>query len=135
LTKVCIVDREEKNGIPIKDDVVINAIRTVKKRLKISSGNELVVCPAHLEEAKKRRERFERSLMTSAGIGAVLGVILVLLAIFNPNRSLISILQAILFLFVLVFIMAALSLYQYFPAVKEGRGKEKSVPKKAKKRR
>lgn len=135
MAKVCIIDREEKAGIPIKEDIVINAIRAIKRKLRISTGNDLVVCAAHVEEAKKRRERFERSLMTSAGIGAVLGIILVLLAIFNPNRSIVSVLQAIIFLLLLVLIMAALSLYQYFPAIKERAGAPSRPRHVAKRRR
>ena len=35
LTRVCIIDKEEKQGIPIKDDIVIGFIRAAKKRLGV----------------------------------------------------------------------------------------------------
>ncbi len=121
MTKVCIVHQKPSDGIPVKDDWVLKTIRTIKRALRISTGNQLVVCSSHLEEARKRRLRFERSLLTSAGIGAVLGVILLLVSIFS-NRSILNILQSLVLLVFLVVVMSAFSLYQYFPAFEEKRG-------------
>ena len=118
MAKVCIIDRKNKDGIPIQDDFVLSSIRKAKETLKVSTGNQLVVCKEHLEEARKRRGKFEKSLMASAGLGAIIGVILLLISIFS-GRSLVGILQSIVLLAFLVILMASLSLYQYFPALKE----------------
>jgi len=118
---VCIICNKEKSGTPIKEDIVIRTIRRIKEALRISTGNKLVVCNEHIEEAKKRREKFEKSILTYGGIGAVLGIILVILAIFS-QKSIVAILQTIVLLIFLVLVMAALSLYQYFPAIEEAKG-------------
>lgn len=125
MVKVCIIDQKESDGIPVKDDLVLKSIRRIKQAFKISTGNQLVVCKTHLEEAKQKRSKFEKSLVTAAGIGALFGVIIVVIAILSQN-SLLDILRAIVLLVFLVVVMAALSLYQYFPAVEES--KQESAP-------
>jgi hypothetical protein len=113
---VCVVCGKEKSGIPIREDFVIRLIRKLKGIFKLSTGNRLVVCNEHIEEAKKRRERFEKGLLTYAGIGAVLGIILILINILI-SFDIIRLLQSLLLLILLVIVMALLSLYQYFPAM------------------
>jgi hypothetical protein len=133
MTKVCIIHQKESDGIPVKDDFVLKAIRGVKKAFRVSTGNQLVVCKAHVEEAKKRRAKFERSLITSAGIGALFGMVMLVVSILS-QRSIWDILRGILLLVFLVVVMAALSLYQYFPSIEEG-PKRKAAPHKAGKKR
>jgi hypothetical protein len=132
MTKICVVCHKEKQGRPVRDDIVLKSIRRVKEVLKISTGNDLVVCPDDYEEAKKRRQDFEKSLLTAGGIGAVLGIILVVIAVIS-GRDIIGILSSILFLIALVIIFALLSFYKYFPAVEEKptaeRAKEKPKAK------
>jgi len=128
MARVCIVDRKNKDGIPIRDDFILKSIRRIKETLNVSTGNQLIVCKDHIEEAKKRRTKFEKSLMTSAGLGAVIGVILLLISLFS-GRSLIGILQSVVLLAFLVVLMASLSLYQYFPAMQEKNSKSKSKSK------
>lgn len=135
MAKVCVVCQKEKAGRPVREDIILKSIRRAKEFAKISTGNELVVCPDDYEEAKKRRQRFEKSLLTFGGIGAVLGIILVLIAIFQ-GRDILSIIGSLIFVVLLVAIMAALSLYQYFPAFEE-RGKPakpKAIARKVKRK-
>lgn len=120
MAKVCIIHQSESDGIPVRDDFVLGTIRRIKRMFKVSTGNTLVVCRMHEAEARQRRAKFERSLITSAGIGAVFGVILVVISILS-QRSIIDILQSIVLLAFLVLVMSALSLYQYFPAIEEKR--------------
>jgi hypothetical protein len=119
MTKVCIIHQKPSDGTPVKDDLILKTIRGLKQAFKVSTGNQLVVCNAHLEEARKKRAKFEKSLITSAGVGAIFGIIMLVLSIFS-QRSLIDILSAIVLLVFLVVVMASLSLYQYFPALEEG---------------
>jgi len=133
MAKICIIHQKESDGIPVRDDFVLKAIRSVKKAFRVSTGNQLVVCKAHIEEAKKRRAKFEKSLVTSAGIGALFGLIMLVISIMS-QRSIFDILRSILLLVFLVIVMAALSLYQYFPSI-EGGPKRKPVPHKAKRKR
>lgn len=130
MTKVCIITKEadgtpvkhqkESDGIPVKDDLILRSIRRVKQMLNISTGNQLVVCGGHIEEARKRRAKFEKSMMTASGIGAIFGIVLLVIAILS-EKSIFDILRAIFLLVLLVVVMAALSLYQYFPAVEENK--------------
>ncbi|VVB73665.1 Uncharacterised protein [uncultured archaeon] len=126
MAKVCIIHQKESDGIPVKDDIVLRAIRGVKKAFRASTGNQLVVCKAHVEEAKKRRAKFEKSLLTSALIGALFGTVMLVVSILS-QRSIFDILRGILLLVFLVVVMAALSLYQYFPALEEGPQKKRAA--------
>lgn len=74
----CIVCRAEKKGVPIKEDIVIQLIRSIKRSLKIERGAVLVVCPACVSEQERRRSRFEKTLVQNVGIGVVFTIILAL---------------------------------------------------------
>lgn len=137
--QVCIVCAKEKKGTPIREDIVINTIRAIKGVFKASTGNKLVVCDTDFEAAKKRREKFEKAFMTYAGIGAVLGVILLIFSLLS-SFDIWRLVQSVFLLVLLVVIMAILSLYQYFPAMalskeqsKEQSKEEKKAGKKEKK--
>jgi len=122
MTKVCVVGKEElKTGYPIKEDIVIKTIRAIKKKLKIATGNELMVCEKHLEEAKKKRKDFEGSIIKLVALVSVIAVIAVILAVLNGTFSLLPATFALLIL--LGFLMIVLSLFKYYPAVDtEGKG-------------
>lgn len=126
--QVCIVCGKERVGIPVKEDFVIRFIRRAKDALKIATGNKLVVCREHIEVAQKKREKFERGLLTYAGIGAVLGVILVIVNLMTAFDAF-RLIQSLVLLVLLVGVMAMLSLYQYFPAI--AAPKAAAVPKAA----
>ena len=119
MTKVCIIHQKPSDGVPVRDDIILKAIRRLKRAFNVSTGNQLVVCSAHLDEARKKRSKFERSLMTSAGIGALFGIIMLAVAVLS-QKSIFDIVRALVLLVFLVVVMAALSLYQYFPALEEG---------------
>ncbi len=61
MVKVCIIGKEEVNGrsYKVKEDIIISSIRKLKNFFKIATGNELVVCESHKEEAIKKRKNFE----------------------------------------------------------------------------
>lgn len=126
MAKVCIIGKEEvKKGkyYPVNDDLFLSTIRGIKEFFKISTGNKLVVCEQHLEEAYEKRKEFESSVIKMVAIVAVFAVLVVILAILNGNLNLIlSTLLLILLLFVL---LAFISLFRYFPNV-ELSEKEKS---------
>ena len=133
MAKVCIIHQKESDGIPVRDDLILKTIRGAKRMLKVSTGNQLVVCKAHVEEAKKRRAKFERSMMTLAGIGALFGVVMLAISILS-QKSIFDVLRAIVLLVFLVLVMAMLSLYQYFPALEERPQRRSSAGKAEKKR-
>ena len=140
MVKVCIVGKEElKSGYPIKEDAVIKVIRTLKKKLKISTGNELMVCEKHLEEAKKKRKEFEGSVIKLVALVSVIAVIAIILAVINNTFNLLPATFALLIL--LGLLMVVLALFRYYPAVDEGKraakpsGKKKSAKKASKRSR
>lgn len=146
MARVCIICYKElKRGIPVKEDAVLkgirwgkNLIRSLLERfgMKVSKGNVLVVCEEHVEESRKRREKFERTLLTFGGLGVILGLILIIVSILS-GRDLFGIATSILLLIFLVAIFAAMSLLQYHPALEYEikKGKEIVRKRKAKRRR
>lgn len=76
---VCIVCQQQKDGTPVKDDVILSSIRRIKQSLNIAKNNTLVVCAECLEEHKKRRQNFEKSMIQFGGLGLLILVILLLL--------------------------------------------------------
>jgi hypothetical protein len=120
----CIICQKETVGIPVKDDFVIRGIRRIKSALKIARGTKLIVCSEHLEEATKRRERFEKTLLTYGGIGAAIGILLIIASLIG-GRDLLSILSSLLLAVLLIVVFVILSLAYYFPAMERKVEKEK----------
>ena len=114
----CLICQKETIGSPVKEDFVIRGIRNIKTSLKIARGTNLIICDEHLEEARKKRERFEKSLLTYGGIGAVIGIILVIASLFG-GRDLISIFSSMLIAILLIIVLVIFSLAYYFPAIEE----------------
>ena len=130
MVKVCIVGKEElKSGYPIKEDAVIKVIRTLKKKMKIATGNELMVCAKHLEEAKKKRKEFEGSIIKLVALVSVIAVIAIMLAIINNTFNLLPATFALLIL--LGLLMVVLALFRYYPAVDEGKKLAPSAKKRS----
>jgi len=103
---VCVVCRQERDGVPVEDDPVIAAIRAVKTRLGIATGNRLVVCHEDLETARKKRARFERTLMWCAMLGAAFIFVILL-----SKQSLASLFIGL----VVAAVVVSFALLAYFP--------------------
>ncbi|MEM2174616.1 MAG: hypothetical protein QXI58_03205 [Candidatus Micrarchaeia archaeon] len=128
---ICIICQKEALGFPIKEDIVIRGIRKVKKTFGIAKGTTLVVCDEHVEEGFKKRERFEKNLLTYCGIGGIIGIILIIASILT-GRDILGILSSIVLLIVLVGVMLLFSLAYYFPDV-EGKEEIKKLIEEIKK--
>ncbi|MFH1285934.1 MAG: hypothetical protein ABIH99_05115 [Candidatus Micrarchaeota archaeon] len=92
------------------DDAYITTIRKIKNKFGIARNSELVVCSECLETYKKRREKFEKTLIQYGAVGIVLLIVIVLIT------------QSVQGFFVGLFmalIMVVLSLFYYCPAIKE----------------
>ncbi len=105
---VCIVCHKEKMGYPVETDYMIEGIARLKKLMKTYKGNKLVVCEDCFDEYKKKRDKFVRNLMLYGGIGAVLGILLIL-----TNLSV----QSFLFAIFLELLMLVLAHMSYVPKV------------------
>ncbi|MFP3950180.1 MAG: hypothetical protein ACLFUZ_03775 [Candidatus Micrarchaeia archaeon] len=117
MARVCIISREEVpkgEGTPIKEDAIIRTIRKIKGKLGILQNNELVVSDEHLEEYRKKREKFEKMAVIHTAVAAILVVILTLgpLLLGAPIN-----LVSIFFALVLGIMIVALSLLSYIPGL------------------
>ncbi|MBD3389419.1 hypothetical protein GF415_00495 [Candidatus Micrarchaeota archaeon] len=130
MARMCIISREEVpegEGTPIKEDAIIRTIRRIKGKLGILQNNQLVVSDEHLEEYRKKREKFEKMAVIHTAVAAILVVILTLgpLLLGAPIN-----LVSIFFALVLGIMIAALSLLSYVPGLEgEEEKKTKRTPK------
>jgi hypothetical protein len=114
--RICIYTQKSVEGqlaIPVRDDRVIKTIRAVKKFFGIAQMNELYVSVPHLEEHKKRRRSFEKSLLF-ASVFAGLIIVVVLFSLFFSGRF---DLWAIASAFIISGFVLALPLFKYSPAL------------------
>ena len=121
--EVCIVCQKEKKGAAIVEDFVIKGLRKIKQSLKASTGYKLVVCEDCKEVAKKKRQNFERTLLTYMGLGGIVLLAIIITAVMSGG-SILSIIQSIIVLIFLIVLLAALSLLNYFPSFKGYKAKE-----------
>ena len=118
MAKVCIVGKGQvkgANSIPVKEDIFITTIRSIKEFFKIAAGNELVVCLDHVEEAVKKRKEFESSIIKVVALVSVLAVIAVIISILNGNFS--AVVSSLLLVVLLGLLLVIISLFKYYPAV------------------
>jgi predicted nucleic acid-binding Zn ribbon protein len=113
--RVCVVCQKERVGAQIKEDFVIRGIRRIKQMFKATTGNKLVVCGECKEIAKKKRQTFEKTLLTYLGLGGIILLIMLVLALISGG-PIMSILQSVVVLLFFVILLAALSLLNYFPS-------------------
>lgn len=111
---VCVLCGKETIGYPLKDDLIIKGIRKIKSALKIARGTKLIVCDEDLEKALKKREEFEKKLLTYCGLGGIIGIIIVITSIIS-GRDIVRILSSLLLLILLIFIFLLFSLAYHFP--------------------
>jgi len=107
---VCIICSEEKNGLEVKDDWVMDTLRWIKRRFTKNVRNyRLVVCKECFLNYKKKRERYERNQL----LYIILGVLfMVTLGITTRGN-----LGAIGFGFVIIFFLFLLAQLSYMPEV------------------
>jgi len=118
MAKVCIVGKEEvkgKNSVPVKEDIFITSIRSIKEFFKIAAGNELVVCSDHIEEALKRRKEFESSIIKVVALVSVLAVLAIIVSVLNGNF--VAIISSLVLVILLGILLVIISLFKYYPAI------------------
>ncbi len=109
--KVCIMCGKEKDGLDVKEDHVIAAMRWVKRNITRNPKNyHMVVCKEDFLAYKKKRDSFERKRIAYVIIGVVFTV---LLLSFARGRFL----GAIVYGGAVIIFMYLLSLLSYMPAV------------------
>lgn len=115
---VCIMCGAERPGIPVKGDMVLDAIRWFKRNVtRNAKDNLLVVCKDDWPRYNKARKRF----MTRRAIYVALGVLFVILV----NAVAFTLSTFALTLLVLAFFYL-LSLFNYIPALDLGKREAKA---------
>ena len=109
--KVCIMCGKEKEGLNVKEDHVITAMRWVKRNITKNPKNyHMVVCKDDFLAYKKKRDSFERKRAAYV----IIGVLFTLLLLAFANGRFLG---AIFYGVGIIIFMYLLSLLSYMPAV------------------
>ncbi len=114
--RICIYTQKSVDGqlaIPVQDDRIIRTIRSVKKFFGIAQMNELYVSAPHLEEHRKRRRGFEKSLLFASVFAGLIIVVVLFSLILSGRFDLWAIASA----FIIAGFVLALPLFKYSPAL------------------
>jgi hypothetical protein len=116
----CIICGEEKEGLPVKEDYIITAIRWVNRNIFHKYRNyHLVVCKECYLKYHKQREKYVHKQIAYVAIG----VLFTLALLYSSRGNPVSLLYGI----AVIIFMYALSLVSYAPSLNI----KKNAPKKA----
>ncbi len=105
----CIICGKQKQGIPIKDDRVLEAIRWFKRNVTHNEkGNRLAICRECYPEYRKRRDRYT----SRQAIYVILGAIFLVLGAAIRLTA-----QTVMVGILLLIALYGLSLLNYTPAL------------------
>lgn len=129
MAKVCIICGKEIKKIEgaskVKEDVVIESLRKIKKRFGIAKNNELFVCEEDYEKYREKRKQFERNFTFASALAAAILFLLIIVPIFFGS---LPSLGSIFFGLVVGIFLILMALISYLPAVEgkvEAMGMEK----------
>lgn len=120
--KVCIICGKEKDGTPIKDDIVIRTIRKIKGALRLATNNTLVVCRECTDDYAKKRAKFEKTLVQYVVVAAILLVLILVLPLLSGK---LFSLESLIFGILIGIFIIALSLIGYMPKTAEKKAAER----------
>lgn len=107
--RYCIICGEEKNGLPVKNDHVLEMIRWVKRNItRNEQGNELVVC----RECYPKYSKLRSKSISRMGQFLVLGIVFAILFIL-VSPGVLSVVVGI----IVVLLLYSFSLLTYMPAL------------------
>ncbi len=108
--KVCIMCGKERDGLLIKEDMVLKGLRWIKRNITRNERNyTLVVCKDDFLAYKKKRDGYERKMVIYVSLGIVF---LVALALVSDAK--LGAIAVGLVITIFLFLLAQLS---YMPAV------------------
>ena len=111
MARACIICGEQKEGLRVKSDGIINSIRWIKRNItKNERGYDLVVCKGCFIKYRDAKSKYDRKRITYVGIGIVFTLLLILL---SGGRSLGALASGM----VLIALMYLLSLLSYMPSL------------------
>lgn len=134
MAKVCIICGNEIKKIGgayrVKEDVVIEWLRKIKKRFGIAKNNELFVCEEDYEKYREKRKQFERNFTFASALAAAILLLLIIVPVFFGS---LPSLGSIFFGLIVGIFLILMALISYLPAVEakaEAVGMEKKSTKK-----
>ncbi len=105
----CIICGQQKPGLTVKDDFVLDSIRWIKRNItKNEKGYTLVVCKEDYKKYLKERNKYIRRQIFYIAVGIIFAALLIIDA-----RSI----GAVLFGLAIILLLYLLSLLSYIPAV------------------
>lgn len=108
---VCIMCGQEQDGLEVKDDSILRALRWIKTNITRSPKNyRLVVCKEDFLKYKKRKDSYDRKQIAYVALGVVF---LVVLIAFANGRFL----SAFFYGAIVVIFLYLLAQLSYIPAV------------------
>jgi ribosomal protein L34E len=121
----CIICGKEKEGLEVKEDFVIYAIRWFKRNItKNEKHYKLIVCKECYPKYYTAREKYEKR----RALYLVLGIIFALLLVLIGQNKIIAVLYGI----IIIIFVYLLSLFTYMPAVKIPEKLKKHIDTKSK---
>ncbi|MCL4387559.1 hypothetical protein M1567_00175 [Candidatus Marsarchaeota archaeon] len=116
----CIICGKELNGLEVKEDNVIRAMRWFKRNVTHNEKNyRLVVCKDCYVKYKKARDSYNSKTVSYLAIGVIFAALLII-----TGRSLGALAAGI----AIIILMYALSLLSYMPGLKQqAKGASKST--------
>lgn len=117
-SKICIICHKEVTGkaLKVKDDFIINSIRSIKKLFRVAQNNQLFVCDKDIAVHREKRKKFEKELLVISAIVVIIILLLNGLPLLS-GRFQFSMLLSSIFIAILIIVFAIL--FKYAPAVEE----------------
>ncbi len=111
MVRACIICGEKKDGLRVKNDGIINAIRWLKHNItRNERGYDLVVCKECFLKYREAKTKYDHRRIIYVGIGVIFTLLLLLL---SGGRSIGALISGI----VLIGLMYLLSLLSYMPSL------------------
>lgn len=114
--KICILCEKEvdpNSSFKVKDDPIIQFLRSVKSKLNIVKNNELYVCSSDLDKYNKKRKSFEKNLIICSAIAAIVFLLFLVVTVLSFKLDLLALLSV----FVIIVFILALPILVYAPAI------------------
>ena len=115
--KVCVSCEEDvsgKDAVAIKEDRVIRIIRKAKKALRIAQMNELYVCSDCMEEHKKKRKSFEKTMLFASLLSALLALLVIVSPLLSGRLDIWGLFSGLI---LAAFVLTLPIYFKYTPAV------------------
>jgi fatty acid desaturase len=119
MAKKCIICQQDIAGgraAPVKNDLIIETIRKLKKMLGVAQGNELYVCENDFKSHAEKRKKFERNVVIFSTVALLIVLIMIGLPLLAGHFDVVTFLSSIAIGAIIVLLVI---LFEYTPATGE----------------